>query len=74
MKICYDQGCNHRSGHRNKMTALPILFAKGLTKIVPLVAASMFVKFKRNLLIRRRYRDILGGSFYGRNTVKNGQS
>ena len=30
------------------MTALPILFAKGLTKIVPLVAASMFVKFKRN--------------------------
>ena len=47
------------------MTALPILFAKGLTKIVPLVAASMFVKFKRNLLIRRRYRDTLGGSFYG---------
>ena len=46
------------------MTALPILFAKGLTKIVPLVAASMFVKFKRNLLFRR-YRDTLGGSFYG---------
>ena len=51
------------------MTALPILFAKGLTKIVPLVAASMFVKFKRNLLIRR-YRDTLGGSFYGKKYSK----
>ena len=26
-KICYDQGCNHRSGHSNEIAPLSILLA-----------------------------------------------
>ena len=66
----------HRSCHSNEMTSLPILLAAVYlgtgnfsSKIVisrvffPPIAASMFVKFKRNL--QERYRDILGWRFYG---------
>ena len=55
MKTCYDQGW-HRSCQNNKMMPLPILLAAVFLvtgnrsrELFPPIAASMFVKFKRNL-------------------------
>ena len=62
------------SCHSNEMTPLPILlaavylvsgncFTNRSRELFPLIAASMFLKFKRNRY--ESYRDIFGRGFYG---------
>ena len=68
------------SCHSNEMTPLPILraavylvsgncFSNRSRELFPLIAASMFLKFKRNRY--ESYRDIFGRGFYGKKYVIN---
>ena len=82
MKICYDQGYNDigvviaTKGRHYLFTCSSIsrhwelFFPNRLLELLPTIAASMFVKFKRNL-----YKSVIeifwDEVFMVRNTVKN---
>ena len=80
MKICYDQGCNdiglvvQRNDAITYFTCSSIsrhwemFFQNRSRELFPLIAASMFVKFKSVIEI---FQD---EDFMARNTVKKGQS